>query len=166
MGLRKAWLDRGWLDYLLLLLPLLWLVLPEAVRRITPALDTIYQVAAGYLAIAAAVVTFACSSLYQSDSSTLRWGRLRYGPQLRVVWRGSIISTVLSAAAAILAVAVGALAGSVWGLIVVTGAVLVGTVRTLRAVVWLDIVFAAEDNDLPTPDHVLPEQRKPVRPRR
>lgn len=148
---RSRWLNRPGLDYLACL-PAVIFFYPSVVEAVSGTKTVFFGAAGGVLALLAAVVTFACTTLYQSQSPRILDARLLFGPELRATWRRCIKSSVICAVLCLLGIPLSAVwaAGS-WVLVV--GAVLLATARTFRAIAWADVTFAAEDRSLPKPDH-------------
>jgi len=150
--LLKVWVNQPAIDLVVgLALAALWLIAPAAL--IGPIQDKdvtepLISASANVLAVLAAVVTFSCSALYQSRSERVMIGRLLLGSDLRRTWRNCIVASVGSAVISLSALLV--LPWSVrLALLILSACVVIATLRTLRAVYWLNLVLAAEDRDLP-----------------
>ncbi len=143
--MKRVWLDRPGLDLLVMLPSIAFWFLAPYVQSVTPIL---YPSVSAVLAILAAVITFACSTVYQSKAAGVQEARLRFGRQLRRTWRVCILSAVTGSLISVAAILVSALQQNVALVMCVASAFLVAA-RTYRAVIWVDFVYKAEDRSLP-----------------
>ena len=152
VGLQRAWVNRPGIDLVLgVLASLLWFLVPAAALfeiQKAAVVVPLFGAGASVLAVLAAVVTFSCSALYQSRSERVLTGRLMLGTELRRTWRTCIRAGVLTAVVSLLGLLLLPFS-MLAALIVFTACVIVATLRSLRALHWLDVVLAAEDRDLP-----------------
>lgn len=108
--------------------------------------DAFAGAAAAVIAILATVVTFACSSVYQSSSVPIREIRKRHGKQLRQTWIHTVAETSCSAVMALLAIPV-----TYWSARFAFGVTLaalaVAVAATCRSLDFLNIVYKASATD-------------------
>ncbi|MFK5160656.1 hypothetical protein [Propionibacterium freudenreichii] len=101
-----TWLrDHPWVDYLLGLLGLVTLLVPQGL--VDDKSDALAGATAGVISILGAVVTFACSAIYQSEAPPIQKIRKTFGQRLRLAWIHSISVIACSALVTLAAIPIG-----------------------------------------------------------
>ncbi|SHI45892.1 hypothetical protein SAMN02745244_00402 [Tessaracoccus bendigoensis DSM 12906] len=98
------------------------------------------------ISIMAALVTFACGMVYQSQAPATVRMRAHFGRELRGIWSWVVTVVLLCALAALIAIPVAA-ASETYAWVIALGAVGVSTLATLRAIGFIRTVLIAEAID-------------------